>query len=790
MVLPVLMLMLLDEMSEINKNITMKKLQYILLCTLLLFVAACEKDTLPMNFSPALTTGAASDIYRVGATLSGSIQKSDGVVVKDCGILISELQSMAEYTEIKTASTENTFNVSVQNLEPGKKYYYCAYAGSGYSIARGEIKEFTTTDSNAPVFSELAVSGKDEKSFTVATTILDEGGTDLILCGFCWKLAENSEADPTVEDNVSNVTAQSAAITARIKDLTPNKNYLVRAYGINGRGVGYGKTISISTNNATVPAVSSITPADSTALSISVKASILSAGESSVSEIGFCWSSETQEPTTAHLKYNATDQLEHAQFTAAIADLKPETTYYIRAYAINEQGTGYGDVYTYTTSKGLAVTTLKVDVNGTSIKAYGQVTSGTQNYHHGFDVATNKDDLLNRTGSIISEDVHTNLSYNESDGTFNGDIDNLNVNTVYYIRAWFMDFTSQDITFGNVIEFVTKDALGIYTLQDLMAFRDARNSNADVSRWKNSEGVINIMADIDLGTIDNWQPISTVNPEEVIDGNNHIISNVKRNVTMASEWLGFFVENNGTIRNLTLTGEMTSTVDDALGGAFCLRSGGVISNCHNYINITATGKDVSVGGICYEIDGIIQNCTNHGNIKATSACGIAFPYDYANGDGKGGMILDCQNYGTIECNGNASESFGCYIGGIALSCRVGTVMNCINEGKVMAVNGYFAGGISASVDVDSKITGCQNKGEVIGGKQTTTGGIIGTIQADNVLVDNCVNIGTITSTGVTGGICGVVRGTNIVFTNNTNGGTINGTAGTEANAIGYDERAQ
>lgn len=79
----------------------MKKLQYLLLCTLLLLMTACEKDTEPSNFAPGLSTGAVSDIYRVGATLSGGVQKSEGTLIKDCGILYSELQSMAEYTEVK-----------------------------------------------------------------------------------------------------------------------------------------------------------------------------------------------------------------------------------------------------------------------------------------------------------------------------------------------------------------------------------------------------------------------------------------------------------------------------------------------------------------------------------------------------------------------------------------------------------------------------------------------------------------------------------------------------------------
>lgn len=759
----------------------MKQLKYPILYILLLFVAACEKDTLPMNFSPALTTGAASDIYRVGATLSGSIQKSDGVVVKDCGILISELQSMAEYTEIKTASTENTFDVMAQNLEPGKKYYYCAYASSGYSIARGEIREFTTTDSNAPVFSELDVNNKDEKSFTVATTILDEGGSELILCGFCWKLSESGSAEPTVEDNVSNVSAQSKDISTRIKDLTPNKNYLVRAYGINGRGVGYGKTITVSTNNATVPAVSSIHPADSTSLSVSVKASILSAGESSISEIGFCWSAESKEPTTAHLKYNATDQLGQAEFNTKIADLKPETTYYIRAYAINGQGTGYGDTYTYTTGKGIKVETLKVDVNGTNIKAYGQVTPGTQNYHHGFEVATNKDELLNGGNNVIREDIHTNMSYNEADGTFNGDIANLKVNTTYYIRAWFIDSTTQSVVFGNVLEFETEDAPGIYSLQDLIDFRDAKNAKMNLSKWKDSNGVINVYTDIDLTSVPVWAAIEELSAGEIFEGNGHEITNLKKLTAANPITIGFFINNGGTIRNLKISGNLDVSGSFIQYGTFCHWNTGTIYNCVNNANVSGDGADVNIGGICYMVrnnatTSIIEKCTNNGSLKSPSGwvAGIVVYNDRGN-------VKDCINKGSIETP--LAEGIRAVSGGV-VTYSYGSIQGCLNYGKVA---GTDAGGISTFIGAHSIINSI-NYGDVHG---LIAGGIVGSasygLNFFSLEISGNQNAGNIVG-DIAGGICGQVidADENLVISNNETGGTVNEVVGTEANAIGQN----
>lgn len=438
----------------------MKKLQYILLCTLLLLVAACEKDTEPSNFAPGLSTGAVSDVYRVGATLSGSVQKSEGTLVKDCGILYSELQSLAEYTEVKVDVGEaSSFSVSLQGLSPGKTYYYCTYASSGYSIAKGEVKNFTTTESNTPVFGELQVDAKNEKSFTVSAAIIDEGGSDLILRGFCWKEADGS--NPTVEDNVSNVALDATAFAAKINDLMPDKEYVVCAYAINGRGVGYGKSVTVTTNTSTVPVVSSIMPTDSTDTSVQVEARILSRGETALTEKGFCWSSESEVPTTANLKKAVEGDAD--TFSAIISALKPETTYYIRAYAVNGQGVGYGDVFKFTAKKVdiPMLTTLRVSTSDVFATVFAQVTNGVLISHHGFEWTVDKENFLpDKLGDKTSNvDVHLNATYDEADGTFNGDIEELEPNTTYYVRAFAFSREDNVLGLGNIIEFKTKEGV-------------------------------------------------------------------------------------------------------------------------------------------------------------------------------------------------------------------------------------------------------------------------------------------------------------------------------------------
>lgn len=340
---------------------TIRRIQYLLLGALVMLSAACKEEE-PLVVAPTAITGDASDIYRLGATLSGSIQNPHNASVKEVGIQFSELQSMAEYDELSAGTASGSaFSVSVSSLSPGQTYYYRAYASSGASMVKGEVKSFTTTQSNAPVFGEVKTSNLTEQSVNVSTSILDEGGSELVLSGFCWKAGDGT---PTAQDNVVNATLNGSTLQATIDGLTPGQIYSIRPYGVNGSGVGYGATVTIVTLEATVPVLSKIEASDSTEVSITVKSSVVGAGKGEVTKVGFCYSSESKTPTTDHLVVeNVHGSPESEYFAAIIEGLTPETTYYIRAYAENEHGIGYSEVLVYTTPEAPLIEGSEGDVH-------------------------------------------------------------------------------------------------------------------------------------------------------------------------------------------------------------------------------------------------------------------------------------------------------------------------------------------------------------------------------------------------------------------------------------------
>ena len=79
---------------------------------------------------------------------------------------------------------------------------------------------------------------------------------------------------------------------------------------------------------------------------------ILSAGNGTILHNGVCYSSTNKTPTTADSKtsdsvYNPGTSI--TSFTSLLSGLTPGTTYYLRGYATNSAGVGYGSVITFTT---------------------------------------------------------------------------------------------------------------------------------------------------------------------------------------------------------------------------------------------------------------------------------------------------------------------------------------------------------------------------------------------------------------------------------------------------------
>jgi len=146
-----------------------------------------------------------------------------------------------------------------------------------------------------------------------------------------------------------------------------------RAMGYSGSGVdrgGYTESggFSVRCVKGDIPVLSTTTASTITSTSAISGGNVTSDGGVTITSRGVCWST-SPSPTIA-LSTKTTETGTTGSFTSLITGLSANTIYYIRAYATNDTGTGYGN---QDSIKTFAV--MDIDGNG-----YHSVTIGTQTW--------------------------------------------------------------------------------------------------------------------------------------------------------------------------------------------------------------------------------------------------------------------------------------------------------------------------------------------------------------------------------------------------------------------------
>ncbi len=135
-----------------------------------------------------------------------------------------------------------------------------------------------------------------------------------------------------------------------IANLTHSTTYYVRYQGSNRWSSLRPTTISEfrTTDTPSIAFVTTSQVTDISYYSATVGGKVTDDGGAEVTERGICYSTSAN-PTTANTKITSGSGL--GEFTCKLTDLQDSTTYYVRAYAINEKGTAYGEEVSLTTLK-------------------------------------------------------------------------------------------------------------------------------------------------------------------------------------------------------------------------------------------------------------------------------------------------------------------------------------------------------------------------------------------------------------------------------------------------------
>jgi uncharacterized protein (TIGR02145 family) len=320
--------------------------------------------------------------------------------------------------------------------------------------------------------------------------LTSDGGSYILEKGICY----STISTPTTANDISSGGSgnDNGPFRAQLDNLVPNTTYYARAFATNSAGTSYGSIVSFKTPvpPPDVPLLQTVTVNTITSTTAASGGNITSDGGSAITEKGILWNN-TGNPTISINTGKTSNGTGSGNFISSLNSLLPNTKYYVRAYATNNSGTGYGNELNFTTATGIATLT-------TSINAIGST-----NVTAGGDILNDGGGMITIRGVVWSTSPNptialvTKTTDGTGSGSFTSAVNGLSVGTTYYIRAYATN--SAGTAYGNELSFTTLAsgavAIGSQVWMD---------KNLDVSTYSNGDPIpqvtdINVFKNLTTG---------------------------------------------------------------------------------------------------------------------------------------------------------------------------------------------------------------------------------------------------------------------------------------------------
>lgn len=135
------------------------------------------------------------------------------------------------------------FESTLNNLKPGKKYYFRAFAKNSTGTAYGAECSFTTRPEK-PSVQTSGLSWITYSAVTVNGVLLSDGGESPSECGFYWSKTAFSDVSSAVK---SSVSGYGKSFSLSLSSLEPSSEYYYQAYSVNSAGESRGELKKFTT---------------------------------------------------------------------------------------------------------------------------------------------------------------------------------------------------------------------------------------------------------------------------------------------------------------------------------------------------------------------------------------------------------------------------------------------------------------------------------------------------------------------------------------------------------------
>jgi hypothetical protein len=324
------------------------------------------------NNTPTVATSSASAITTIAATLSGVINAIGCTAVTSYGFEYSLISGFTNGTVVSSTNLNaGAFGANIAGLVPSTTYYFKAFALNGGGKAYGIQQAFATA---APVISATPLTAFGSLCLNATSSINS----------FTIASAGLSNANVTVDPLAGYLfsTTQAGSFTSSLSLVQPGGVYsqivfvkfsptAVQSYGgniiVSGGGANaIGVSVSGSGVNSAATVLSGAA-SDQKFHSAVVSGSISNIGCSNITSYGIEYSSIIGFASGQGTKLYS-QNMSAGNFSASLSGLIQATSYYYKAFAINNGGVSYGSQQSFATASipdGLVIYSTPVGKGGT-----------------------------------------------------------------------------------------------------------------------------------------------------------------------------------------------------------------------------------------------------------------------------------------------------------------------------------------------------------------------------------------------------------------------------------------